>query len=491
MASLLPSSLTAAFHAARSYLTPTLKTSGLSEGQLSPEEFVRAGDYLIRMAPAWRWERGDTAKAKSYLPPDKQFLVTKGVPCRHRVRALQASASDTAGSDREVRLEHAAVGSEAWFEPAVGGRTADSASASAGDDEIDELPGSAAYAAAAAPGAASPQASAAASAPVAGAAGSAVAASAASALQPASNDDDDEYGDLSTFMDRSLIVHDPAAVGGGMAATAPPAVTTSAAGSAGGAVSAAPAAVAGSAPSGSGGHGREAPASAGAAGAAAASSTGAASGMGGEEELRLYDLCLVYDNVYRTPRVYLKGYTEAGAPLGADAMLEDVMQDYVSRTATIEAHPHLGSGSSSGGGGGGGGGSGSGSAGASDGSAASASASAATLPSHHYVSIHPCRHAQAMKRIIESMSEGAAVAASVVAGGAGAPGDASATPAAASSSSAAGSSNTGAPAAGSPALPPSVSVEMYDFIFLKFVATMMPTLEYDNTLAVSGGAVGR
>lgn len=446
MASLLPSSLSAAFHAARSYLTPTLKSSGLAEGQLSPDEFVRAGDYLIRMAPAWHWERGDVGKAKSYLPPDKQFLVTKGVPCRRRVRALLGKAGDTGHADREVRLENTGGSSEPWFEPAVAGRSPDASTSGAGDDDVEELPGIAAVPESAVVVAA------------AGVSGAAPAASAASASAPApaaaagKGDDDDEYGDLSAFMDRSLIVHDPAAVGGGMASSAPPAATASA---------------------GSAGPAASASLSNSTAGIASAShGSGAASGAaGGEDELRLYDLCLVYDNVYRTPRVYLKGYTEGGAPLGADAMLEDVMQDYVSRTATIEAHPHLGGSSSAAGSGSGG------AAGASDGAAGAAAGP--SLPSHHFVSIHPCRHAQAMKRIIESMSEGASSAsASSPAGGAGA--------SEASASAAAGS--PAAPAAAAPAL---VSVEMYDFIFLKFVATMMPTLEYDNTLAVSGGSVGR
>ncbi len=78
------------------------------------------------------------------------------------------------------------------------------------------------------------------------------------------------------------------------------------------------------------------------------------------------------------------------------------MQDYVAKTATIEAHPHSG---------------------------------------EAYLSIHPCRHAQTMRRLVENMIAG---------------GD----------------------------IPP---VELYLFIFLKFISSMIPTIDYDQTMAISVG----
>jgi ubiquitin-like-conjugating enzyme ATG3 len=47
-------------------------------GVLTPEEFVRAGDHLVRTCPTWAWSAGEEGKIKAYLPRDKQFLVTKG-----------------------------------------------------------------------------------------------------------------------------------------------------------------------------------------------------------------------------------------------------------------------------------------------------------------------------------------------------------------------------------------------------------------------------
>jgi hypothetical protein len=120
---------------------------------------------------------------------------------------------------------------------------------------------------------------------------------------------------------------------------------------------------------------------------------------------RIYEITIAYDNAYRTPRVYLRGFRAGGSPLSAHEMMEDVMQDYVAKTATIESHPHTG---------------------------------------EAHLSIHPCRHAQTMRRLVENMIAG---------------GD----------------------------IPP---VEIYLFVFLKFVSSMIPTVEYDNTMSVSIGSSG-
>jgi hypothetical protein len=135
-------------------------------------------------------------------------------------------------------------------------------------------------------------------------------------------EEDDEYADMGSFVDRSLLVADAGAV------PTPP---------------------------------RSAPAS-----AAGGAGVGAPAGAS-VVRVRTYDVTVAYDNFYRTPRVYIKGYDEEGAALSpggsgdrrwgwegvggedvwvpvrvrAEGMLEDVQQDYVNRTATIETHPHL------------------------------------------------------------------------------------------------------------------------------------------------------
>jgi ubiquitin-like-conjugating enzyme ATG3 len=80
------------FRSTREYLTPVMTESAFHErGILTPEEFVRAGDQLVRTCPSWRWESGEAGKARPYLPADKQFLSTKGVPSYSRVSILEAS----------------------------------------------------------------------------------------------------------------------------------------------------------------------------------------------------------------------------------------------------------------------------------------------------------------------------------------------------------------------------------------------------------------
>lgn len=85
------------FWAAREMLTPTLKkTAFLEKGVLTPEEFVQAGDELVYRCPTWSWERPtNPSKRKSYLPPDKQFLITRNVPCRDRVATLEQTLDVT------------------------------------------------------------------------------------------------------------------------------------------------------------------------------------------------------------------------------------------------------------------------------------------------------------------------------------------------------------------------------------------------------------
>jgi len=55
---------------------------------ITPEEFVLAGDNLVYHCPTWSWASGDSSRKKYYLPADKQFLVTKNVPCYRRCHQM-------------------------------------------------------------------------------------------------------------------------------------------------------------------------------------------------------------------------------------------------------------------------------------------------------------------------------------------------------------------------------------------------------------------
>lgn len=114
---------------------------------------------------------------------------------------------------------------------------------------------------------------------------------------------------------------------------------------------------------------------------------------------RFYDMWIIYDVYYACPRTYLVGRDNTGLNLVPDAMFEDIMQDYVNKTATLERHPYF--------------------------------------PDTLTVSIHPCRHTQTMKTLLAA-------------------------------------SNT-------------PQVESYMMAFLKMMASMLPTLEYDYTGSVATG----
>ena len=60
-----------------SYITPTLKQSKFySEGKLTPEEFILAGDFLVLKCPTWKWCAAKENLYNSALPKEKQYLLT-------------------------------------------------------------------------------------------------------------------------------------------------------------------------------------------------------------------------------------------------------------------------------------------------------------------------------------------------------------------------------------------------------------------------------
>jgi len=80
---------------AAEYITPVLTESQFAEkGVLTPEEFVKAGDMLVLRCPTWQWQAGDPANARPFLPPDKQYLFTRNVPCQRRAASLMSGAED-------------------------------------------------------------------------------------------------------------------------------------------------------------------------------------------------------------------------------------------------------------------------------------------------------------------------------------------------------------------------------------------------------------
>lgn len=112
---------------------------------------------------------------------------------------------------------------------------------------------------------------------------------------------------------------------------------------------------------------------------------------------RTYDLHITYDKFYQTPRLWLSGYDEQSNPLKMEQMYEDISQDHVNKTVTMEPHPNL--------------------------------------PPPNMCSVHPCRHAEVMRKIMHTVEDG---------GG-------------------------------------KLEVHMYLLVFLKLMQAVIPTIEYDYT----------
>ncbi|KAF6995436.1 hypothetical protein CFC21_011939 [Triticum aestivum] len=287
---------------------PRTVSAFLEKGVLSVPEFILAGDNLVSKCPTWSWEAGDPSKRKPYLPSDKQFLVTRNVPCLRRAVAVEEEY-DAAGA--EVVLDDDEDG-EGWLathglQASESKEEEDIPSMDTLDiGKVEEIKSIPSYFGA--------------------------------GEKP---DDEEDIPDMDTYED----------TGDHSTATPQPSYFVA-----------------------------EEP---------------------DDDNIlltRTYDVSITYDKYYQTPRVWLTGYDEARMPLKPELVFQDISQDHAHKTVTIEDHPHL-------------------------------------LVGQH-ASVHPCKHAAVMKKIIDVIV-----------------------------------SQGGAP-----------EVDKYLFIFLKFMASVIPTIEYDYTM---------
>ncbi|EIW62633.1 uncharacterized protein TRAVEDRAFT_26292 [Trametes versicolor FP-101664 SS1] len=365
------------YWAVREYLSPVLKESKFKEhGRITPEEFVAAGDFLAYKFPVWTWEKGDPAKARDYLPADKQYLLTRGVPCLRRATALAYTDAD---EDAERLLSFgdlSATGNEAdeWVETHTGRPTTTDSVAHAGTiDDIPDVDDADADGAAGAMG------------------GLSLGDKSAAEIPDMDEIPDMEEDDLEADDDEAT-------------AAAPK-------------TSAAPAG-----------------------GVITADEVEAA--KGNLLQVRTYDVMITYDKYYQTPRIWLIGYDENGTPLTPPQIFQDVSADHAFKTVTIEAFPHSGS--------------------------------------LQAASVHPCKHASVMKKVIERMNQGVIEEQRAARGGGGA------------SSPKDGkqkkwlfrrASGNGKDAQAGDEDIEGMRVDFYLVVFLKFIASIVPTIEVDSTTA--------
>ena len=113
-------------------------------GQITAEEFVAAGDFLVYKFPSWSWADASPASHRvSYLPPGKQFLVTRGVPCHRRLEEHFAAGGPVGRGEEEEVVRDGfggggrGVGGGGSGRGGKGGGGGDDGSGGGGDDDDD------------------------------------------------------------------------------------------------------------------------------------------------------------------------------------------------------------------------------------------------------------------------------------------------------------------------------------------------------------------
>lgn len=112
-----------------------------------------------------------------------------------------------------------------------------------------------------------------------------------------------------------------------------------------------------------------------------------------------FDLYITYDKYYQTPRLWISGFEKSGAQMAPESILNLLSQDHAHKTVTVESFPHL---------------------------------------NCNMATVHPCKHAQVMKKIIDQYAEGER----------------------------------------------ELRPDQYMILFLKFISSIMPSIDYDHTMTM-------
>ncbi|CAK7265178.1 E2-like enzyme [Sporothrix epigloea] len=353
----------------RDRYTPAKHTSTFRKtGEITPEEFVAAGDYLVYKFPTWSWaDAAPISRRSANLPPGKQFLVTRNVPCHRRLDETFAGAG---GSGLDDVVEGSGAGGKGN-----------------GDDDEDGWLRTGGAQEAATPGT-----------------GNSKPTQAAIHQQDDvedENENDDDIPDMEEEDDDEAII---------------PEATDPKVGN------------------------------------------------------RSYTMYIMYSPYYRTPRLYLSGYLPSGQPLPPHLMMDDIVGDYKDKTVTLEDFPLF-------------------------------------AHSTKMASVHPCKHAPVMKVLLDR-ADGALKRRREKIAGASAAASGSGTSGASGLEglvedtkrlSLTGNSKADAaqPASGAGSGDEweevqadlddgevAIRVDQYLVVFLKFIASVTPSIEHDFTMSV-------
>ncbi|KAK9900156.1 hypothetical protein P389DRAFT_8663 [Cystobasidium minutum MCA 4210] len=186
--------------------------------------------------------------------------------------------------------------------------------------------------------------------------------------------------------------------------------------------------------------------------------------QGNTLSVRTYDCYITYDKFYQTPRLWLSGLSPSRQPLTKDDVFQDVAADYAQKTVTFEPFPHK--------------------------------------DNTYMASVHPCKHANVMKKVIERMNTAVREAQlrQAAAEGGVSPATQDASEAAAKekkkkgwgitsavkkAAGVGGSSSTTAPTSTTESDDvEGLRVDQYLLVFLKFMSNVVPTIELDATMAL-------
>jgi ubiquitin-like-conjugating enzyme ATG3 len=177
----------------------------------------------------------------------------------------------------------------------------------------------------------------------------------------------------------------------------------------------------------------------------------------------------MYSPYYRTPRLYLSGYTDSGSPLEPERMMEDIVGDYKDKTVTLEPFPFVEN-------------------------------------ALRMASVHPCRHAAVMKLLLDRADAALHLrVAKMRRGKAGEPPVKALEALDINRPAAAGAAAAGEPAAAGSSGDAkregdewevlqhgaegeddelAIRVDQYLVVFLKFMASVTPGIEHDFTMGV-------